>query len=123
MQGLRIGKPPVYNENANMNMNVIRAYVERATAAAGKAEKPVVEEEEEVWEVPNAIFNIKNVAVGNNANLPLEVQRNISWANKPPSTPREQMIKPKNQPPRVKGKRNRTRKTRKGRKSTKQNRR
>jgi hypothetical protein len=121
MQGLKIGKPPVYNENENVNMNVMRAYLERSAAQAAAA-KPVVNEEEEVWEIPNAVFNIKNVAVGNNSSVPLNVQRNLSWANKPPSTPKAQMIRPRNKPPALKSKR-KTRRNRKGRKSRKQNRR
>ncbi len=118
MQGLRIAKPAVYAEGEEVDTAAAAAYINR------RRNMPMeVEEEEEVWELPLNLFNKGSITPGNNNNLPLSVQRNLSWANKPPSTPKAQMIKPKNQPPKLKKNRKTRGGKRKGRKTRKQNRR
>jgi hypothetical protein len=117
MQGLRIAKPAVYAEGEEVDAAAAVAYLNR------RRNVPVVmeEEDDEVWELPLNMFKKGSITPGNNANLPLSVQRNLSWANKPPSTPKAQRIKAKNNPPKLK--RNRKTRKAKGRKSRKQNRR
>ena len=51
--------------------------------------QPRNEENEEVWELPLTLFN--RPAPGNQENR--SNQRNLSWANKPPSTPKNQPIR------------------------------
>jgi hypothetical protein len=112
--GLRIGKPAVLAEGENINAAAVQAYMNRRAAMPVA---PVLEEEEEVWEVPLNLFGKNAISVGNANNR----SPNLTLFNKPPSTPKAQMIKPKNKPPKIKRNR-KTRKTRKGRKSRKQNR-
>lgn len=119
MQGLRIAKPAVYAEGEEIDTAAAAAYMNR------RRNVPMVvdENEEEVWELPLNLFNKGTITPGNDANLPLSVQRNLSWANKPPSTPKAQKIKPRNQPPKLKRNRKTRGGKRKGRKTRKQNRR
>lgn len=116
MQPLRIAKPAVLAEGEDVDMTALTAYVNRRR----NVPQVVEEEQEEVWELPLNMFGKESISVGNDETLPLSMRRNLSWSNKPPSTPKAQMIKPRNQPPKLK----RNRKTRKGkgRKSRKQNR-
>lgn len=119
MEGLRIAKPAVYAEGEEVDVAAAAAYINRRR----NVPQVVEAEEEEVWNIPLNLFNKGNITPGNDENLPLSVRRNLSWANKPPSTPKGQLIKPKNQPPKVKKNRKTRGGKRKGRKTRKQNRR
>lgn len=165
MEPLRIARPIAQAEGEEIDPEAVKAYLNRVqmmnqtrlsrkrkrsengqSGENSENQENQENQEEEVWEVPLNLFNFTEIYEENERKTPLAVKQNITWSNKPPTTPKSQMIKPKNQPPKLKQtitwankapttpkrqmiksknqppKLKRNRKTRKMRKSRKQNR-
>jgi hypothetical protein len=82
MQGLRIVRPPSYINTVEYQF--LREN-ERRLAEAKKDNNSDNSENENVWEIPLNVFN-KPASGNNNDNS------NLSWAEKPPSTPKNKPI-------------------------------